>query len=200
MKNTLLIFTMLLCIPSAVQSQSRNLVETNAEAEKIDSLMQASYKNGSFNGTILVSLGGKPIYKNAFGYEDKDANRKLDKTSVFYLASVSKQFTAMAIMILKEQKKLSYDDTLSKYFPEFPEYANTVTIRHLLTHTSGVADYFRLNMYKKGLTNADVIEKLAKRKKLDFMPGKKFLVIVMVVTYSYHVLSKAFQVCLFINL
>ena len=70
--------------------------------------------------------------------------------------------------------KLSYGDKLSMYFPEFPDYANMVTIRQLLTHTSGIPDYFRLGIYKKGLTNNDVIKVLAKQKKLDFKPGKKF--------------------------
>lgn len=174
MKYTLRIFAILFWVVSSLQSQSNTAVENSAEANRIDSLMQASYKDGIFNGVILVSQNGKPIYKNAFGYADKANNSKLNKTSVFYLASVSKQFTAMAIMMLKERNKLSYDDKLSMYFPDFPDYANTVTIKHLLTHTSGIPDHFGLGIYKKGLTNNDVIEVLAKRKKLDFKPGKKY--------------------------
>jgi CubicO group peptidase (beta-lactamase class C family) len=174
MKNTLVIFIMLFWGTSSILSQSSTLTDTITEASKIDKLMQYSYENGIFNGAILVSQNGETIYKNALGYADKDNDRKLNKSSVFYLASVSKQFTTMAIMILKEQKKLSYDDKLSKYFPEFPDYANTVTIEHLMTHTSGIADHYRLDIYKKGLTNSDVVEVLAKQKELDFQPGDKF--------------------------
>ncbi len=174
MKHTLLAFTILFLVVSSLQSQSNTIVKTSSKADRIDSLMQTSYKDGIFNGVILVSQNGKPMYKNAFGYADKNNNSKLNKTSVFYLASLSKQFTAMAIMMLKERNKLSYDDKLSMYFPDFPDYANTVAIKHLLTHTSGIPDHYGLGIYKKGLTNNDVIEVLAKRKKLDFKPGKKY--------------------------
>ncbi|TMM53185.1 beta-lactamase family protein [Maribacter algarum] len=174
MKNILPIFIMLFWASNSIQAQSGTIVETSSQAKRIDSLMQTSYKDGIFNGVILVSQNGKPIYKNAFGYANKDNNSKLNKTSVFYLASVSKQFTAMAIMILKERNKLSYNNNLSMYFPDFPDYANTVTIKHLLTHTSGIPDHFGLGIYKKGLTNNDVIKELAKQKKLDFKPGKKY--------------------------
>lgn len=174
MKNALLIFMMLFGITTSMLSQSSTTVEPITEAAKIDKLMRYSYENGIFNGSVLVSQDGKSIYNDALGYADKDNDRKLNKTSVFYLASVSKQFTTMAIMILKEQKKLSYDDKLSKYFPEFPDYANTVSIKHLMTHTSGIADHYRLGMYKKGLTNSDVVEALLKQTALDFEPGTKF--------------------------
>lgn len=174
MKKVQPIFMTLFLIINPLLSQSVPISDPGTDAERIDKLMQYSYENGIFNGAILVSQDGEPIYKNALGYADKDGNRKLNKASVFYLASVSKQFTAMAIMILKEQKKLSYDDKLSKYFPEFPDYADTVTVEQLMTHTSGIADHFRLGIYKKGLTNSDVIELLVEQKELDFQPGEKF--------------------------
>ena len=101
---------------------------------------------------------GKIIYKNALGYLDFETQEKLQLNSPFYLASVSKQFTAMSIMILKEQNKLKYEDKLSDYFPEFPFYANQVTIRHLLTHTSGIPNHYRLGAYKKDLTNQEVLD------------------------------------------
>ena len=127
MKNPLIIFMLLFWVTSAMLSQSSTIVDNNSVATNIDSLMQYSYENGMFNGVILVSQDGQVIYKNALGYADKENDRKLNKASVFGLASVSKQFTTMAIMILKEQKMLSYNDKLSKYFPAFPDYANTVT-------------------------------------------------------------------------
>ena len=174
MKKVQPIFMMLFLIISSLLSQSGPISDPESDPESIDKLMQYSYENGIFNGAILVTQDGEPIYKNALGYADKDGNRKLNKASVFYLASVAKQFTAMAIMILKEQKKLSYDDKLSKYFPEFPEYADTVTVEQLMTHTSGIADHYRLGIYKKGLTNSEVVELLVKQKELDFQPGEKF--------------------------
>ena len=174
MKNTLTIFMMLFLVTSSILSQSIAIVDDNTKAAKIDKLIQYSFENGMFNGAILVSQDSKTIYKKAFGYADMNNDRILNEASVFYLASVSKQFTAMAIMILKEQKKLSYNDKLSKYFPEFPDYADTVTIKQLMTHTSGIADHYRLGIYKKGLTNRDVIEVLLKQNQLGFQPGDRF--------------------------
>lgn len=174
MKHPLATFMILFLITSAMLSQSSTISEPKTSPEKINQLMQYSYDNGMFNGVILVTQHSNPIYKKAFGYADKSNDRILNKASVFYLASVSKQFTAMAIMILREQQKLSYHDKLSKYFPEFPNYAETVTIKQLMTHTSGIPDHFGLGLYKKGLTNGDVKEALVKQEQLDFQPGERF--------------------------
>ena len=143
-------------------------------AISIDSLMNYSYKNGVFNGTILVSKNNEVIYRNSFGYADFDKNEFLVPESSFYLASVSKQFTTMAVMLLKEKGQLSYEDKLSDYFPDFPEYADIVTIRHMMTHTSGIRDHYGLNAYKVGLNNDDVYELLVKQEDLDFEPGSQF--------------------------
>jgi CubicO group peptidase (beta-lactamase class C family) len=100
----------------------------------------------------------------------------LNDSSVFELASVSKQFTAMGIMILKEKGKLSYDDNIQKYFPLLPY--TTITIRHLLTHTSGIPSYedqFEKNWDRKKIAfNKDVIDMLVRLKdSLRFKPGSK---------------------------
>lgn len=143
-------------------------------ANRIDSLMNYSYENGVFNGTVLVSQNNEIIYRNSFGYADFDKNILLTPETAFYLASVSKQFTTMAVMLLKERGKLSYEDKLSDYFPDFPAYADTVTIRHMMTHTSGIPDHYGLNAYKAGLNNDDVYELLIQQEKLDFEPGSKY--------------------------
>jgi len=174
MKKATLILMMLLFVSHSIFSQSNTDDITKKEAEKIDELINYSHENGMFNGAILVSQNGKIIYENALGYADKNSGRKLNNESVFYLASVSKQFTTMAIMILKEQNKLSYDDKLSKYFPEFLDYADDITIKQLMNHTSGIQDHYSLGLYKPGLTNNDVFEVLVQQEELDFLPGEKF--------------------------
>lgn len=174
MKNTFVIWILLLSVTSSVLLQSCKTTVTESESAKIEKLMQHSYENDMFNGVILVSQNSKPIYKSSFGFADKNNNRMLTDSSVFYLASVSKQFTAMAIMILAEQNKLSYNDKLSSYFPEFPNYADSITIKQLLTHTSGIANHYRFGIYKKGLTNNEVKEVLVKQERPDFNPGDKF--------------------------
>ncbi len=174
MKNTSVTLVLLISATISVLVQSFNTAVTDPESIEIEKLMQYCYENEMFNGAILVTKNCEPIYKNAFGFADKNNNRMLNESSVFHLASVSKQFTAMAVMILKEQNKLSYDDKLSSYFPEFPDYADSVTIKHLMTHTSGIADQYSLGIDKMGLTNSDVKEFLIKQKQLDFTPGDRF--------------------------
>jgi CubicO group peptidase (beta-lactamase class C family) len=144
------------------------------KADKIDKLMTYCYENGTFNGTICIAENRKIIYQKAFGFADFETGLKLQTDYAFYLGSVAKQFTTMAIMILKEQGKLSYEDPLAKYFPEFPNYADNVTIRNLMTHTSGVADHFSLGANRPNLTNNDVLELLVQQDSLNFKPGEKY--------------------------
>ncbi len=95
--------------------------------------------HAQFSGVVLVAEQGAPIYFRAFGHRDRERNLANDTSTVFELASVSKQFTAMIIMMLKEEGKLSYEDPLEKFIPGLP-YPG-ITLRHLLTHTSGLPDY-----------------------------------------------------------
>ena len=163
-----LLIAFILVLPTTAQSNG-----SSEKVEAIDQLMQHCYDYGIFNGTILVTQEGKEIYSNALGYADKNKGRQLNKTTSVYLASVSKQFTTMAIMILKEQNKLSYDNVLADYFPEFPEYAKSVTIRQMMQHTSGIPDHYRLGAYKPGLSNEDVYNLLLDQV-LDFKSGDRF--------------------------
>ena len=108
----------------------------------IDGWLLSLSENRKFNGAILVSKNNKPDLIKTYGYEDLKRQKPLSNQSSFRLGSVSKQFTAMALMILKNQGILEYDDPVQKYLSSFP-YSD-VTIRHLLTHTSGIADYIEL--------------------------------------------------------
>lgn len=105
-------------------------------AIRIDSLFDTA---PDFSGVVLVAENGVPLYHHAFGLRSAEAQIPLDTGDIFELASVSKQFTSMIIMMLKEEGKLSYEDSLLTYLPELPYHG--ITIRHLLTHTSGLPDY-----------------------------------------------------------
>jgi len=143
----------------------------------IDSFMKAQVAINNFNGNVLVAKSGNILYQKAFGYRNYETKELLDIHSVFELASVSKQFTAMGILLLKEKGKLALSDSLRKFFPELPYHH--VTIQHLLTHTSGLPDY-ETNMAKKWdrkkiAFNNDVIAFLAKEKiPFNFTPGSKW--------------------------
>jgi len=106
-----------------------------SQQEKLDSLFNAQK---DFSGVVLIAENGKPVYHKAFGYREFETKILLQTSDIFELASVSKQFTAMIIMMLKEKGKLSYDDSVSKYL-QIPYKG--MTIRNLLTHTSGLPDY-----------------------------------------------------------
>ena len=129
-----------------------------------------------FSGVVLIAENGKPVYHKAYGYREF-ANQTPSQTSdIFELASVTKQFTAMIIMMLKEKGKLNYDDLAEKYV-DIPYKG--ITIRHLLTHTSGLPDYQDvMDKYwdkSRVAGNADAIEYLNKYAppKL-FEPGEKY--------------------------
>jgi len=157
------------------------MVLTTATAQKnytpaIDSFMNAQVQVRHFNGNVLVARSGKVLYQKSFGYSNFDTQTPLDENSLFELASVSKQFTAVGILLLKDEGKLFLSDTLRKFFPELP-YSN-ITIRHLLTHTSGLPDYMNAMSpkwdHKKIAFNADMIQFLAtERTPADFRPGEK---------------------------
>ncbi len=107
-------------------------------SQKLDSLFKSLYAYGQINGNVLVAENGIPIYQKSFGYSNFKTKTLNNENSGFSLASVSKVFTSIAILQLKEKGKLKLPDFIIKYFPDFP-YPE-ITIRHLLTHTSGLPE------------------------------------------------------------
>jgi CubicO group peptidase (beta-lactamase class C family) len=146
---------------------------TFSQQEKLDSLVRAQ-KN--FSGVVLIAENGIPAYQKAFGYREFADQIPLQASDIFELASVSKQFTAMIIMMLKEKDLLNYDDSVSKYL-EIPYKG--MTIRNLLTHTSGLPDYQDImDKYwnkTKVAGNPECIEYLNKYSPpKHFEPGEKY--------------------------
>ncbi len=158
---------------------SKNLVVDQVYKEfKIDSIFRNLSSNNRFNGCVLVAQHGQILYKNSFGIANPILNEPLNTNSVFQLASVSKTITGVAVLQLIEDEKLGLDDFVSLYFPSFPYTA--VTIRHLLSHTSGIPDYIKLgNAYYKArngyITNEDAMNALiAANLSPSFFPGSRF--------------------------
>ncbi len=149
------------------------LVPSLREEKQLDEIFTSQK---TFSGVVLVAENGKPIYQKAFGYREFANQSVLQKTDIFELASVSKQFTSMIIMMLKEKNLLQYDDLLEKYI-DLPYKG--ITIRHLLTHTSGLPDYQNImDKYwdkSKVAGNADCIAYLNKyAHPKNFEPGTKY--------------------------
>lgn len=148
------------------------------QVQQIDSLFNAFHAKGQLNGNVLIAEKGKPIHQKSFGYANETSKEKLNRNSIFELASCSKQFTAFAIVKLKEQGKLNYDDLIINYIPELKDY-DKITIRHLLNHTSGLPDYMQLmdSLWDKSkiATNKDIINMFATHQpNLLFEPNTKF--------------------------
>ena len=117
----------------------RSTNETGNLNQQMDEYLKGQADYFRFNGNVLVAEKGKVIFQKSYGYADFDTKRLLNDSSVFELASISKQFTATAILLLKDKNKLKLTDSLTQYFPELPYKG--ITLYHMLTHTSGLPDY-----------------------------------------------------------
>ncbi len=145
---------------------------------RLDSLFTGLVKNNEFNGNVLAAANGRVMYQHSFGYADAEHQLLNAEETTFNLASVSKIFTAVAILQLKQESKLSLDDPYVKYFPDIPW--STITLRQLLSHTSGLADNqifekpYQENPDKIYTLN-DLIPAFRNDKRgLLFKPGEKF--------------------------
>lgn len=153
-------------------------VVENDKTQRLDSIYLAHFERNEFNGNVLVAEGGKIIFQKSYGIANEETNEKLNVQTSFELASVSKQFTAMGIVQLQKEGKLSYSDLVSKYIPELKYYEN-VTIKNLLIHTGGLPDYMGMMEEhwdtSKIATNEDVIKIMEKLKpEKEFEPNQKY--------------------------
>lgn len=144
---------------------------------KLDSVIQQYVKTDEPGIALLVENKGDIVYKKGFGMANKEAHTLIQPETNFRMASVSKQFTAMGVLLLEKAHQLSFDDPLSRYFPEMnPKVANKVRIRHLLTHSSGIIDYEAV-MDPHGqmqLLDQDVYALIKDADSTYFEPGTQF--------------------------
>jgi CubicO group peptidase (beta-lactamase class C family) len=112
-----------------------------ALAQNIDAIFAPIVAPASPGAAVLVVKGGKTLFQHSYGLRDLHSAAKIDPRTYFRLASCSKQFTAMAIMLLVHDGKLGYDQKLTDIFPDFPAYGKSISIRNLLNHTAGLQDY-----------------------------------------------------------
>lgn len=168
-----IIATILLLVIIATASFAQSFINS----KQFDTVLTQLNTSNRFNGTILYAENGKVIYKKAFGVADFRTGKPLTTASSFNLASVSKQFIGMCVMLLSEKGQLAIDDDVQKYISELPYKG--ITIRNLLTHTSGIPEYFDLyTQYRQPLdtlSNEKLIQLFATYKPaLDFETGTKW--------------------------
>jgi CubicO group peptidase (beta-lactamase class C family) len=128
---------------------------------------------------VGVSRGGRVVFQQGYGLANLETLTPIRPGSIFHAASIAKQFTSAAILLLERDGKLSLDDDIRKYVPEVPDYGTAITIRHLLTHTSGLRDELELVYFARGrfeedrITEADVMDLISRQTALNFVPGSE---------------------------
>lgn len=149
------------------------------KARKVDALFAAFDKPDSPGCAVGVVRDGAYIYKRAFGMGSLELGVPLTSASVFYMGSVSKQFTAASVVLAAEQGLLTLDDDLRKWIPEMPDYGHPITLRTMLHHTSGIRDVLGL-MSLAGMNSEDIhplpelLALVARQKHLNFVPGEQY--------------------------
>jgi CubicO group peptidase (beta-lactamase class C family) len=146
--------------------------------QQIDSVFAEFDRPGSVGCALGVARNGEFLDKTGYGYANLDWDIPITATTVFYVGSVSKQFTAAAIVLLSQEGRLSLDDDIREFLPEMPAYDLPVTIRHVIHHTSGIPDMYRV-MTENGLTTWNRFSReealeLLSHQELDFPPGERY--------------------------
>ncbi len=157
--------------------------KAQVSSSQIDAIFASLKSNNAPGAAVLVVRNGKPIFRRGYGVADLRTLRPIDASTNFRLASVTKQFTATAIMLLARDGRLHYDDHLTSFFPEFPAYGKSITLRNLLNHTSGLPDYEDILMKQYPNTSEDkipqildagVLKLLEQQSSGKFAPGSKW--------------------------
>lgn len=153
-----------------------NLTSAQSVELDIDSIFNKSYPANSPGAIVLIAKGDKVIYRKSFGMANLELNVPMKPENVLHLASITKQFTSVAILFLMEQGKLKIQDPLSKYIPDFPR-GNEITLHHLLNHTSGIKSFTSLADFRNKIRNDMTPEEIINSFKglpLDFEPGERY--------------------------
>ncbi len=179
-----IILIVLLAAPAVPQTPAPVQPQTKTQAGlavQVDKLFEKWDRTVSPGCALAVMQDGRVAYKRGYGMADLDHDVTITPATVFHVASVSKQFTAAAILLLEQDGKLSVDDDVRKHIPELPDFGERITLRHLIHHTSGLRDQWDLLglagwRYSLDLiTDEDVLAVMARQKDLNFKPGERHL-------------------------
>ena len=173
-KLTQIIHFIIFTLPATLLlSQSVNL------ESKVDEIC-AQWTDEKPGGVVGIIQDGELVFSKAYGLASMEYDVPNSTETIFNIASVTKQITAYAIVLLEEQGKLSIDDDIRKYLPEIPDFGTKITIRHLLTHTSGLRNFQNLlgmAGWRQGdpMTNDDLLRYMTMQKELNFPVGEEYL-------------------------
>jgi CubicO group peptidase (beta-lactamase class C family) len=172
--------TSLAALTPSVRAQLPRASGDSAIHARVDDLFAQWNRTDSPGCALGVYRDAHIEYAHGYGMANLELGVALSPQSVFDIGSTSKQFTAMSVMLLAREGKLSLDDDIRKYIPELPSYGKTITIRHILTHTSGIRDYLTLwglaGVDDADLTtDQDALDLIARQRELNFAPGEQWL-------------------------
>src|SRR5688572_23869827 len=152
----------------------------SATQRRVDSVFMHLDRTDSPGCVVGISQQGRPVYQRGYGMSDLQHRIALGPQSIFHVASISKQFTALSVALLAEEGKLSLDDEVRKHITELPDYGTPITVRQLIHHTSGLRDQWNLLSYAgwRGddvITERDVLDIVTRQRGLNFKPGDEYL-------------------------
>jgi len=145
--------------------------------QQIDGYLSQIYKADQPGAAVIVARGGEVVFRKGYGLASVELGVAIEPSMVFRIGSMTKQFTAIAVMLLVEEGKVGLDDPLAVYLADYPDHGGRVTIRHLLTHTSGIPEVTEIEAWEKRIRDAltpDEVIAFFRDKPLDFEPGEKW--------------------------
>jgi CubicO group peptidase (beta-lactamase class C family) len=167
-KKNMLLFIAITCI-SIGQSQTKEA--------KIDQLLNSKFNSKTSGATVLITQKGKTMYRKAFGLANLELGIKMKPENIFEIGSMTKQFTAISILMLVEQGKVNLQDEITKFIPDYPTHGQKITVHHLLNHTSGIKSYTKMRkLFKVARNDMKPLEVINffRDEPVDFNPGEKF--------------------------
>lgn len=173
MKKSLLFLTLSLLVNLAFAQQK----DDKQLFSEFDKILSEQYKSNETGATALVARNGQIVYKKAFGMANLEYNIPMQVDNIFRIGSITKQFTAVAILQLMEQGKLNLQDVITKFIPDYPMHGHKITIEHLLTHTSGIQSLTGMKDFKQKITldlkPSESIDYF-KNQPMEFAPGTQY--------------------------
>ncbi len=166
-----------LFVASSFSARAQSTAHGNGLGSAIDEVCAKAFKPDEPGAAVIVVKDGKVIFRKGYGLANLELGVKIEPDMIFRIGSITKQFTAIAILMLAEQGKLSLEDEIIKFLPDYPTQGHRITIEHLLTHTSGIKSYTGLPewrpQWRKDVSIKELID-VFKDKPMEFAPGEKW--------------------------
>lgn len=176
-RQSVLILATVIMLAAVIQILSAQTAGREDLAKKIDAVMSEVYKPGQPGAAIIVRKDSETLFRKGYGLADLELGVPAEPDMVFRLGSITKQFTAVSILILAQEGKLGLQDEITKYLPDYPTQGRKITVEHLLTHTSGIQSYTDmaewLPLWRKDFSVKELVD-FFKDKPMQFEPGERW--------------------------